>query len=201
MGCKLLADDEIHSAEWYAEDFAKQLRLDFEIEQRCERSCLLWSKDHWAAQAKNAQITFQQTKDRLSDSPQNQTSLQTLYSDSQFLNTAAQIYSRLFGDAEQFCGVKKFADCPFMGQRQELLRRGALANVFATILHKATLYAMLDRHPLDSGLIREEYADVYGIDLTDFKDLSKSLSDGRFAKLYGNVVKRARELAGIPPQA
>lgn len=176
----------------------RQLQLDFEVEQRCERSCLLWSKDHWAAQAKKAQITFQQAKDQLSDSPQNQTSSETLFSDSQFLNTAAQIYSKLFGYAEQFCNVKKFTDCPFMGQRQELLRRGALASVFATILHKATLYAMLDRHPLDSGLVREEYTDVYGIDLTDFKDLSNSLSDGRFAKLYGNVVKRARELAGIP---
>lgn len=194
----LPANYTLHNAEWYAEDFVKQLQLNAEVEQRCERSCLLWSKDHWSAQAKNAQITLQQSKDRLSDSPQNEKSLEILFSDSQFLNTVAQTYSKLFGDTEQFCSVKKFAKCPFIGQRQGLLKRGGLASVFVTILHKATLYAMLDRHPLDSGLMHEEYADVYGIDLTDFQDLDNSLSDGRFAKLYENVLKRARELAGIP---
>jgi len=81
-----------------------------------------------------------------------------------------------------------------------LLKRGALAGVFATILHKATSYAMLDRHPLDSGLIHEEYGDVYGIDLTNFTDLENSLRDGRFGKLYESVVKKARELAGISPE-
>jgi hypothetical protein len=97
--------------------------------------------------------------------------------------------------------VKIFANCPFMGQRQDLLKRGTLAGVFATILHKATSYAMLDQHPLDSGLIHEEYRDVYGIDLTNFTDLENSLSDGRFGKLYENVVKKARELAGIAQES
>jgi len=112
------------------------------------------------------------------------------------VNTMAQVYAKLFG-TEQSCSVKKFVNCPFMGQRQDLLKSGSLAGVFATILHKATSYAMLDRHPLDSGLIHEEYMDVYGIDLTNFTDLEKSLRDGRFGKLYENVVKKARELAGI----
>lgn len=78
-----------------------------------------------------------------------------------------------------------------------MLKRGTLAGVFATILHKAVSYAMLSRHPLDSGLIHEEYRDVYGIDLTNFMDLENSLTDGRFGKLYENVVKKARELAGM----
>jgi hypothetical protein len=56
---------------------------------------------------------------------------------------------------------------------------------------------MLDRHPLDSGLLDEEYKDVYGIDLTDFQDLEHSLTDMRFEKLYGNVVRRATQLAGL----
>jgi len=194
----LPADHAMHTAEWYAEDFVKQLQLNSEVEQRCEWSCLLWSKDHWATEAQKAQISLQQTKERLTDSPDNKRSLETLSLNSKFLNTVAQVYSKFFGGAEQSCSVKKFADCPFMGQRQDLLKRGALASVFVTILHKATFYAMLDRHPLDSGLINEEYSDVYGIDLTNFLDLESSLRDGRFAKLYESVVKRAGELAGIP---
>lgn len=94
--------------------------------------------------------------------------------------------------------MKDFVNCPFIGQRQELLKKGSLAGVFVTILHKATSYAMLDRHPLDSGLIHEEYNDVYGIDLTNYQDLESSLVDGRFARLYEAVVKRAKQLAGIP---
>ncbi len=194
----LPADRAMHTAEWYAEDFVKQLQLDDEVEQRCEWSCLLWSKDHWANEAQKAQISLQQTKESLTDSPDNKRSLETLSLNSKFLNTVAQVYSKMFGGAEQSCSVKKFADCPFMGQRQDLLKRGSLASVFVTILHKATFYAMLDRHPLDSGLINEEYSDVYGIDLTNFLDLESSLRDGRFAKLYESVVKRAGELAGIP---
>lgn len=175
----------------------KQLQLDAEVEQRCEWSCLLWSKDHWATEAQKAQITLQQSKERLTDSLENKRSLETLFLDSHFLNTVTQVYSKLFRGSEQSCSVKIFANCPFMGQRQDLLKSGALASVFVTILHKAASYAMLDRHPLDSGLMTEEYNDVYGIDLTNFKDLDGSLRDGRFAKLYENVVKRASELAGI----
>jgi hypothetical protein len=194
----LPSDHILHPAQWYAEDFVNKLQLDAEVEQRCEWSCLLWSKDHWAREAEKAQITLQQTKQRLTDSPENKKSLEALFLDSQFLNTIAQSYSKLFDGTEQSCSVKKFASCPFMGQRQDLLKRGALASVFVTILHKATSYAMLDRHPLDSGLIDEEYRDVYGIDLTNFQDLESSLRDGRFAKLYEAVVQRATQLAGIP---
>jgi hypothetical protein len=178
----------------------KQLRLDSEVEQRCEWSCLLWSKDYWTAEAQKAQIALQQIKDPLTTSTRTDKTHSSLFLDSQFANTIAQVYAKLFG-TEQSCSVKKFANCPFMGQRQDLLKRGALAGVFATILHKATSYAMLDRHPLDSGLIHEEYRDVYGINLTDFTDLENSLLDGRFGRLYENVVKKARELAGIAQES
>ena len=141
-------------------------------------------------------MALQQGNDSLTKSTGSEKNVNSLFLDSQFANTIAQVHTKLFG-TEQFCSVKKFANCPFMGQRQDLLKRGALAGVFATILHKATSYAMLDRHPLDSGLIHEEYEDVYGIDLTNFTDLENSLRDGRFGKLYENVVKKARELAGI----
>lgn len=194
-----LSDDQTtRSAAWYAADFVKQLQLDGEVEQRCEWSCLLWSKDHWAAEAQKTQITLQQTKERLTHSSEDKTTLETLFLDSQFLNTVAQIYSKMFDDTGQSCSVKNFPKCPFMGQRQDLLKRGSLASVFLTILQKATFYAMLDRHPIDSGLIHEEYDDVYGINLTNFQDLESSLKDGRFANLYEAVVKRATQLAGIP---
>jgi len=85
-----------------------------------------------------------------------------------------------------------------MNERESLLRKGTLASVFVTILHKATLYSMLDEHPLDSGLLDEEYERVYGIDMTNFQDLERSLVDGRFANLFENTVKRARQLAGLP---
>jgi len=194
----LRADQTNRTAEWYAADFVKQLQLDAEVEQRCEWACLLWSKDHWAAEAQKAQITLQQAKVRLADSSGNKKTLETLFSDSQFLNTVAQVYSKLFDGTDQSCSVKNFPNCPFMGQRQDLLKRGSLAGVFVTILHKATFYAMLDRHPIDSGLIDEEYNDVYGIDYTNYQDLESSLRDGRFAKLYEAVVRRATQLAGIP---
>jgi hypothetical protein len=79
-----------------------------------------------------------------------------------------------------------------------LLRRGSLARVFVTILHKAAMSAMTDKYPLDSGLVNEEYSDVYGVDLTNFRDLEESLRDGRFQILYTAVLKRAKQLAGIP---
>jgi hypothetical protein len=171
----------------------KQLHLGGEIEQKCEWSCLLWCKDHWAAEARKAQILFQESKDRVTTPTETRN---TFFSDSHFANTIAQVYVKLFG-TELSCSVKNFSRCPFMGQRQDLLERGTLAGVFATILHKAVSYAMLDKHPLDSGLIHEEYGDVYGIDLTNFVDLENSLTDGRFAILYGYVLKKAKELAGI----
>jgi hypothetical protein len=188
--------NERHNAEWYATDFAKQLQLDSEIEQQCEWTCLLWSKDHWADQARRGQIMLQQSKEQTANSAES--TVETLFTNSQFLNTVAQVYSKLFGCKEQFCSVKTFTICPFLGQRQDLLKTGSLAGVFVTILHKAMMYAMLERHPIDSGLVNEDYSDVYGINLTDFQDLEESLADGRFATLYGAVLKRATQLAGLP---
>lgn len=184
----------------YAEGFAKELQLDSEVEQQCEWTCLLWLKDHWATQARQAQITLQQARERLADTQSNKTTIETLFVNSQFMNTVAQVYSKLFDNTGQSCTVKIFSNCPYMGQRRDLLNKGSLASVFVTVLHKATFYAMLDRHPLDSGLIPEEYANVYGIDLTNYEDLEMSLTDGRFEKLYEVVVKRAMQLAGLPPK-
>jgi len=195
-----LSDDEtIQFAKRYAADFIRQLRLDSQVVQRCEWSCVLWSKDHWADQARKAKVDLHQTKERLTASPNNSKTTETLFTNSQFLNTVAQVYSRLFSVEEKTCALKDFPNCPFMDERQELLNRGSLASVFVTILHKATFYAMLDRHPLDSGLLDEEYRDVFGVDLTDFQDVERSLTDGRFEKLYAKVVKRAVELAGLRP--
>jgi len=94
--------------------------------------------------------------------------------------------------------VKTFTTCPYLGQRQNLLKSGSLAGVFVTILHKAMMYAMLDHHPIDCGLVNEDYSDVYGINLTNFQDLEESFADGRFATMYDAVLKRATQLAGLP---
>jgi len=64
------------------------------------------------------------------------------------------------------------------------------------MLHKAVSYSMLEKHPLDSGLLDEEYSDVYGINLTSYPDLEASLLDGRFSNLFDAVVKRGRQLSG-----
>jgi hypothetical protein len=184
-------------AERYATDFTKQLHVDSRVEQRCEWSCILWSKDYWADQARKAKIDLHQAKERLSTTPNGSKTAEPLFINSQFLDTVAQVYSRLFSAEEKFCTVKNFPSCPFMDERQDLLNRGSLASVFVTILQKATFYAMLDRHPLDSGLLYEEYKDVYGVDLTDFQDLEQSLTNGRFERLYAAVLKRATELAGL----
>ena len=142
---------------------------------------------------------LQQSKESTANSAES--TVETLFTNSQFLNTVAQVYSKLFGCKNQFCSVKIFANCPFLGQRQDLLKSGSLAGVFVTILHKAMLYAMLDRHPIDSGLVNEDYKDVYGVNLADFQDLEESLADGRFTTLYEAVVKRAMQLAGLPLNA
>jgi hypothetical protein len=192
---KALRDNRI-IAERYATDFIKQLHLNTKAEQKCEWTCILWSKDRWTEQARKAKIDLHQTKDRMSTSTYSeQTSM--LIANSEFMNTVAQIYSKLFEVEWKSCAVKQFSNCPFMDQRENLLSRGSLANVFVTILQKATFYAMLDRRPLDSGLLYEEYKDVYGIDFTDFQDLEHTLTDRRFEKLYTAVVKRAGELAGL----
>ena len=187
--------EAFQNAEWYATDFVRQLQLDSETEQQCEWTCLLWSKDHWADQARKGQILLQQSKEQAANFAEN--TIETVFTNAQFLNTVAQVYSKLFGCKEQFCSVKNFTTCPFLGQRQDLLKAGSLAGVFVTILHKAMTYAMLDRHPIDSGLLDEEYNEVYGINLTDFQDLEESLADGRFATMYRQVLNRATQLAGL----
>jgi hypothetical protein len=193
----LQASHSTQIAEKFAADFINQLQLDADIQQRCEWSCILWSKDHWAAQAQKAKIDLHQTKSHM-NSPDSSKTAETLFTNSQFLNTVAQVYSKLFDGTERSCTVKTFSICPFMDQRRDLLIKGTLASVFVTILHKATLYSMLDEHPLDSGLLDEEYRNVYGIDLTNYEDLENSLRDGRFAKLFEATVRRAKQLAGIP---
>ena len=184
-------------AEKYASDFLEAVGLSSEPEPRCEWSCLLWSREYWATQAKKAKVNLQHSKEHLSDSPENAKIIEEQLLDSQFLNTIAQVYSKLFDGAEQSCTMKNFANCPFMSQRKRLLRRGLLASTFASFLQNATFFAMLERHPLDSGLIHEEYQDVRGIDLTDFRDLEDSLTDGRFEKLFEAAVKRISQLRGI----
>lgn len=104
-------------------------------------------------------------------------------------HAVAQVYGRLFGSPKEFCDVKKFDKCPYINQRQNLRKNGSLTNVFLTLLHKAAMYAMLERHPIDSGLLDEEYDDVFGIDLTNFQDIEAALLDGRFEMMYEAVLK------------
>jgi len=186
-------------AEKYALEFIRKLHLGNDVEEKCAWTCLLWSKDYWAGEARRAQISLQQAKEHLNESVDNSNTIGSLRENSQFLNTVAEIYSKFSHNDELSCSVKEFANCPFMEQRHDLLLEGALASVFVTILHKAALYAMLDNHPIDSGLLGEEYAHVYGVDLTSYADLEKSLVDGRFEELFSAVVKRATELANLEP--
>lgn len=155
----------------------------------------MWSKDYWANEAKRAQVNLQQLKEANLISTENNAS--SIFQNAQFLNTIAQVYGKLFGHPEETCDSKEFDKCPYSSQRQVLLRAGSLANVFATILHKAATYALLDKHPLDSGLIDERYDDVYGVNLSSGRDIEASLLDGRFETLYQAVLKRAKQVAGI----
>lgn len=183
-------------AEKYAERFANELQLRPSIEEKCERSCLLWLKEHWAQEAEKAQIRLQQAKDHRRQK-EDSTEIHVLLEETQFKNTTAQVYSKLFDGTEKGCETKDFQNCPCLKQRNDLLNRGFLANTFMTLLQKAVYYSLLETHPIDSGLVNEEYQDVYGIDLTSFQDLEASLTDGRFEKVYQAVVKRASELAGL----
>ena len=192
---KQQSERPIDIASRYAMEFATQMQLGTEIEQKCEWSCILWSRDHWVKDAERAQIILQQIKDQLPTSSTKHVEEQAL--DTEFRNTVSQVYSRLFNDDKKSCNIKQYADCPYIDQREQLLRTGAIASIFVTILHKAVSYSMLDRHPLDSGLLDEEYADVYGVDLTNYDDLEKSLTDGRFRKLFNNVLKKALQLSGL----
>ena len=182
-------------AEWYAADFIKQLHLDAPVNQKCERTCLLWSKEHWANEAKRAQVNLQQLKDRTSNP--SDSNIETPFQNAQFLNAVAQVYGRLFGSPKDMCGARDFDKCPYIGRRLDLLTKGSLASVFVTLLYKAATYALLEAHPIDSGLLDEKYDDVYGVDLTNFKDIEASLIDGRFETMYQAVLKRAKQLAGI----
>jgi len=184
------------SAERYATDFMQQLHLNENVNQQCEWTCLLWSKELWANKAKKGQVDSQLAKEQAP--PHSDTHFGDPIQDGQFLNTVAQVYGKLFGAQAESCSVKVFHTCPYMTQRGDLLRWGSLASVFVTVLHKAMTSAMTDRHPLDSGLIGEEYEDVYGVDLTNFQDLEGSLADGRFEVLYQSVLKHAKQVAGIP---
>jgi hypothetical protein len=179
----------------YAMEFTTQMQLGTELEKKCEWSCILWSKDHWMKEADKGQIMLQLAKDQLTSTPDKRVEEQNL--DAHFRNTVSQVYSRLFNDGEKSCNIKRFAECPCMNQREHLLKQGAIAGIFVTILHRAVSYSMLDRHPLDSGLLPEEYEDVYGVDLTNYCDLEKSLIDGRFKELYDNVLRRAKQLSGL----
>jgi hypothetical protein len=154
-------------------------------------------KEHWAADGQKAQIRLQQTREHLSQFSREMKNLDPHISEAKFQNTVAQVYSRLFADTESVCPVKSFGSCPYMDHRENLLRRGLLANAFVTILQKATFYAMRERHREDSGLLDDEYDNVFGIDLTDFQDLKQALSDGRFESLFQVVANRAAELAGL----
>jgi len=194
----LPTDDLTTIAEKYVTDFMKELRLDSKVEERCDWCCLLWSRDYWAERARKAQIDLQQMKEHVNRYPTESKNLTAFYANSQFLNTVAQVYAKLFSEEENSCPVKSFINCPYVDKREHLLRKGSLASVFITILDKAVSYAMLERHPLDSGLLDEEYENVYGIDLTNFEDLQQSMTDGRFRTLFNVTVKRSRELAGIP---
>jgi hypothetical protein len=193
----LPTDDLTPIAEKYAIDFIKELHLDSKVEEKCDWCCLLWSRDYWAERARKAQIDIQQMKEHVNRSPAQSNNLTAFYENSQFLNTVAQVYAKLFSE-ENSCAVKSFTNCPYVDKREHLLRKGSLASIFITILHKAVSYSMLERHPLDSGLLDEEYENVYGIDLTNFQDLQQSMIDGRFRTLFNLTVKRSQELAGIP---
>jgi len=186
----------IEIASQYAADYAAKMQLGIGADQRCEWSCILWSTDHWAKDAEQAQLLLQQTKDKLV-SPVSTRIIEEQVTDTHFRNTVSQVYSRLFNDDEKTCDTKLFASCPHMKQREQLLRTGALAGIFVTILHKAVSYSMLDRHPLDSGLLHEDYTDAYGVDLSTYDDLTKSLNDGRFEELYDNVLRKALQLSGL----
>ena len=110
---KTLPDDpKTLIAEKFATDFINQLQLDAHAEQRCEWSCILWSKDHWAAQAQKAKIDLHQTREQLSGSSNNAKAIETQFTNSQFLNTVAQVYSKLFNGSEISCTVKTFSNCP-----------------------------------------------------------------------------------------
>ena len=189
------ADQPVEIATVYAKDFAAKIRVSKQIEQRCEWSCTLWSREHWTKIAARTRITVQQNRDHSPDL-KSASIIEEQLLDAQFLSTISQVYSRLY-NGDETCNTKRFTNCPFLNKRGKLLEQGNLADIFTTILHKAVSYSMLDKHPLDSGLLHEEYDDVYGVDMTNYQDLETSLRDGRFAKLYEAVSKKALQLAGL----
>jgi hypothetical protein len=183
-------------AEKYASDFIRTFQPHVDVEQRCEWSCILWLKEYWSARARKSIMDFLESKERSNSSTISPNFNQL--SEGQYLNTTALVFSNLFGNRKESCGLKKFHDCPHRDQRRGLLKDGELGNAFMTVIHRAMLSAMLDKYPIDSGLRQNEYDDVYGVDLCDFADLMNSLTDGRFTKLYNAAVSRSKQLAGIP---
>jgi hypothetical protein len=188
-------DQPVEIATVYAKDFAAKIQVSKQIEQRCEWSCILWSREHWTKIAARTRITVQQSRDHSPDL-KSASIIEEQLLDAQFLSTISQVYSRLY-NGDETCSAKRFTNCPSLNKRGKLLEQGNLADIFTTILHKAVSYSMLDKHPLDSGLLHEEYDDVYGVDMTNYQDLETSLRDGRFAKLYEAVSKKALQLAGL----
>jgi len=188
-------EKSVEIATKYAKDFSAMMQGSKQIEQRCEWSCFLWSREHWTTIAARVQFTVQQSIDHSPDLKSARILEEQLH-DAQFLNTISEVYSRLYNGYET-CSTKKFTNCPFLNKRGKLLEQGNLANIFATIIHKAASYFMLDKHPLDSGLLHEEYDDVYGVDMTNYQDLETSPRDGRLAKLYDAVSRKALQLSGL----
>jgi len=182
-------------AERYASEFLRELNHNSTPKQACEWTCLLWSQEYWSERGKRAKIGLVEMKERL-NSTQN-SELDQLSSESQYMNTTALVYSNLFKDGETSCDVKKFSACPHLEQREGLISTGELANSFMTIVHKATLSSMLEKYPIDNGLRQDEYRDVYGVDVSDFTDLTDSLTDGRFAKLYNAALMSSRAVGMV----
>ena len=180
-------------AERYASEFIRELNPSNNPKQNCEWTCLLWSQEYWSERAKRAKIGLLEMKDRSKNVTQN-SNLDHLSSESQYLNTTVLVYTSLFQDSEKSCDVKKFWGCPHLEQRDSLISTGELANSFMTIVHKATLSSMLEKYPIDNGLRQDEYHDVYGVDVSDFTDLKDSLMDGRFAKLYDVALMSSRAM-------
>ena len=183
-------------AERYASEFLRELNPNKNPKHDCEWTCLLWSQEYWSERAKRAKISLLEMKERSKNSMQN-SELDQLSSETQYLNTTALVYSNLFKDAEKSCDVKKFSACPHLQQREGLIRTGELANSFMTIIHKATFSSMLEKYPIDNGLRQDEYHDVYGVDVSDFTDLTDSLTDGRFAKLYNAALMSSRAVGMV----
>jgi hypothetical protein len=86
----------VEIAEKYAERFLKELHQNSQVERKCEWTCFLWLKEHYASQARKYQIRLQQAKEHVGVGSVNSDSLRSLFMEVQFRNTVAQVYSRFF---------------------------------------------------------------------------------------------------------